>query len=277
MRQAIRRHTSLCLAAAALFAFAAPSVALAMTDAEIRGLFAEGEDLFRKANDLAAHDPEGAKDLYGKAVLRFERIVEEGGIHNGGLFYNIGNAYFRMGDLGRAILNYRMAQRYAPNDPNVQQNLLYARSRRADRIEERQQTKVLKTVLFWHYDLSGQTRSVLFLLCYLGFWIGAIGKRIRGGWIPPWLLVGLGVLASVFFTSLCAEAWASAHEAGGVVLSQEVTARKGDSESYEPSFKEPLHAGAEFEAIENRGNWIHVELPDGRRCWLPTKDVGLCR
>ena len=87
--------------------------------------------------------------------------MREGGIENGKLYYNLGNVYFRMNDIGRAILNYRRAESYIPNDPNLHQNLSYARSRRLDEIEERQKTKVLRTLFFWHYDLSGWTRSLM--------------------------------------------------------------------------------------------------------------------
>ena len=52
-------------------------------------------------------DPEQAKALYLKAALRFERIAQEGNIQNGKLYYNMGNTYFRMGDIGRAIRDMR--------------------------------------------------------------------------------------------------------------------------------------------------------------------------
>ena len=54
-----------------------------------------------------------------------------------------------------------------------------------------------------------------------------------------------------------------------------VVARKGDGEGYQPSFTGPLHAGTEFALIEERGEWRHVELHDGRRCWLPEKSSEL--
>jgi len=47
--------------------------------------------------------------------------------------------------------------------------------------------------------------------------------------------------------------------------------------TYEASFKDPLHAGTEFVLVEQRNDWLHVELPDGRRCWLPAQAAGLVR
>ncbi len=63
----------------------------------------------------------------------------------------------------------------------------------------------------------------------------------------------------------------------GVILDAEVIARKGDSRSYEPRCKEPLHAGTEFVRLESRGGWSRVYLPDGSECWLPEDSVGMVR
>jgi hypothetical protein len=62
-----------------------------------------------------------------------------------------------------------------------------------------------------------------------------------------------------------------------VVVQGEVVARKGDSDAYEPSFREPLHAGTEFALLERRQDWHHVQLADGRRCWIPSASAELVR
>ena len=245
----------------------------ALSEAEIMDLYTQGKQVFREANDLAARDPDAARELYRKAALRFERIVREGGVENGRLYYNIGNAYFRMNDLGRAILNYRRAELYVPNDSNLQQNLRYARARRLDRVEEAQRTRVLKTLFFWHYDLSTRTRAILFAAFFLGLWALAAAHLFARRAFLRW---GIGTCAAVALSclgSLTAEAASRQLSREGVVVAPEVVARKGDSESFDPSFTEPLHAGTEFRLAEEREAWIHVELVDGRRCWLPAKAV----
>jgi len=60
-----------------------------------------------------------------------------------------------------------------------------------------------------------------------------------------------------------------------VVLEHEVVGRKGDSTTFEPTFKEPLHMGAEFKLVEERKGWLHIELADGRRCWIPESAAGI--
>ena len=246
-----------------------------LLDSEVQRLFEQGNKFFREANEKAASDPDQAKELYQKAVLRFERMVSVGGIQNGFLFYNIGNAYFRMKDIGRAILNYRRAEQYLPHDINLKQNLAYARARRQDRVEEQQRTQVLKTLFFWHYDLSRRARWTVFLVLFNLSWLVA-GLLLYVKRNPlRWGLLTSGVLALLFLVSVVFETVHRERERLGVVLTKEVKARKGDSVSYERSFENPLHAGTEFRLIEDRGEWYHVELMDGRRCWLPSREVGL--
>ena len=113
-------------------------------------LLAEGEELFHQASN--AEDLERAELLYRRALHRYELIARQG-VRNAGLYYNIGNAYFRLGDLGRAVLYYRRALLLNPADPNVRHNLVYARSKRADRITADQVSAALRILLFWHYRL----------------------------------------------------------------------------------------------------------------------------
>ncbi len=261
----------------AVLAGSAGPARAAMDKLEVSGLFKEGSDLFKKANELYAGAPEDARDLYRKAAMRFERVVKEGEVENGKLFYNIGNAYFRAGDLGRAILNYRKAEQFTPNDQNVRQNLEYARSQRKDALEGGDQTKALRTLLFWHYDFSFSQRFLLFAGAFAGLWIAAAVRLVARRPFLKWIIGIAAVLSVALGVSLLVESFAIRSERPGVVVVEEVTARKGDSESYEASFEEPLHAGAEFLVVEERSAWIHVELPDGRRCWLPTTAVAMVR
>jgi tetratricopeptide (TPR) repeat protein len=242
---------------------------------ELADLFSQGKDCFRRANELAAKDPLAARDLYRKAVIRFERIAREGGVWNGRLFYNIGNIYFRLGDIGHAILSYRRAAALIQDDPNLHQNLTTARARTIDKIEPKERTKVLKTLFFWHYDLSPRTRLTLFSVFFGAVWAALTIRLFKPKAAPRFGLLLAAVLAAALFGSLLVDTVAASRRPAGVVLDREIVARKGDAETYHPSFTAPLHAGAEFELIEDRGEWLHVELADGRRCWVPARAVGI--
>lgn len=246
-----------------------------LTESEITDLFSQGKELFREANETAASDNAVAIELYQKAALRFERIAREGGVDNGKLYYNIGNAYFRMKDIGRAILNYRRAELYAYNDTNLQQNLTYALQRRQDEIDVEAQRKVMQTLFFWHYDISARTRTLVFGAAFASTWVfAALFLFIRRPWIK-WCAGASAVLAVALLASLLVEAGTAGKTRSGVIIADSTVARKGDSNSYEQSFQDPLHAGTEFQLLEDRGNWLNISLADGRQCWLPAGDVEL--
>jgi tetratricopeptide (TPR) repeat protein len=246
----------------------------ALSEGDLRQLLEEANGLFRQANEVSVRDPAAGRELYQRAVLRFERLVREGGIRNGKLFYNTGNAYFRAGDIGRAILNYRRAERYSPRDTNLRQNLAYARLSRPDKFDERQKTRVLKTLLFWHYDLAPTTRSVLFAFAWAALWLGASVRRFWSR-LPRAVVIAAGCVAVLLLASLVVEAARASRRPAGVILAPEVIARKGDGASYQPAFSEPLHAGTEFVLRESRNGWHYIELPDGRLAWIPAEAAEL--
>jgi hypothetical protein len=136
---------------------------------------------------------------------------------------------------------------------------------------------VLRTVLFWHYDLSKPARSAVFAAAYLILWAGAALRLLVPRAFPRHILAVAALVAAAFIGSLAVEAISEHNRQEGVIVASEVVARKGDGESYQPSFKDPLHAGTEFVLVEDRQVWRHVELPDGSRCWVPSAAIEMVR
>src|SRR5439155_23225034 len=81
-----------------------------------------------------------ANALYGEerwaeAAAEYERVLAAGW-ESGNLHFTLGNAWFRAGDVGRAVLDYERARRLLPRDPDVQANLRYARELAGDTRED---------------------------------------------------------------------------------------------------------------------------------------------
>lgn len=253
------------------------SGAVDLDRADITDLYSQAKQYFREANSVSVRSGEEAGALYKKAAMRYEKLINEGGIRNGRIYYNLGNIYFRMNDIGRAILNYLRAEQYMPDDSNLRQNLMYARGKRIDKLEEKQETKVLKTLFFWHYDLSVKTRIIIFCTFFALIWVFAGLKIFFKRPFLFWCITASTFVSVMFCSSLAFEEYTLSKIRPGVIIKNETTARKGNSETYEPSFKEPVHAGTEFTLIEDRGDWYHVELADARTCWVRSDDVALVR
>ncbi len=226
-------------------------------------LLQQANTFFHQANESVNNEEK--KQLYEKALLRYETVSKE--IANGKLFYNIGNTYFLLDDIGRAITNYRRAEQFMPNNKQLQQNLGLALQKRQDNIPTKQQDKLMHTLFFWHYDLSEGMRTAIFAGVYSAFWLCTGLMLLTPLVIPRWLPASLLVLTMMFSTSLLADRFAPP-KTTGVIVAEKIMARQGDGLNYKPSFTASLHAGTEFTLLEERGKWLHVELMDGRRCWL---------
>ncbi len=235
---------------------------------QIESLLLSANDSFRRAN--AASDSDASAELYQKAILSYEKIINEGQIHNAKLYYNLANAYFLNDRLGKAILNYRRAEQLDSGDANIQKNLVFARSKRTDSFELQTKTRVLQTLFFWHYDFSLKTRFVLTcvffaavcLIVTLMVWRGKNTAALSAAVILAVLC--LCMLASALITEI-----ARSKTAYGVIIASDVVARQGDGLNYPPSFKQPLHEGTEFNLLEQRPGWLHIKLPDGSDAWIP--------
>jgi len=261
-----------------LFMNASPASAVNfLSETAKKELYSQGTDFFRQAVEISESDPVAARELYTKAVLRFQRLVEEGGVRNGKLFYNMGNIHFLLDDIGRAVLNYRRAELYTPNDPNLAKNLAYARSMRQDKIKIKDESKIVQTLFFFHYDIGTRTRLSLLGISYVLFWVFAGVKIFSKRPYTTWTLTISLLFSLLFGISLYVEHRQANTRLEGVILDHEVIARQGDAESYQPSYEDPLHAGTEFILLEERDSWWQVELPDGRTCWIPAKSSELVR
>ncbi len=241
---------------------------------QLFSLLNEANTAFQQAN--AANAPDTAKPLYDKATLLYEKVIDQGSVQNAKLYYNLANAYLLKDDVGRAILNYRRAAQLDGSDLNVQKNLTFARSQRIDKVEVGAQKRVLETLFFWHYDFSLGTKFLLACLSFGGFCLALTGAVWLGrGPLVTTGAVLAGVLLLCLLTSLLVETHRQANTHSGVITAAQVVARQGDGPNYPPSFKDALHAGTEFDLIEHRPGWLHIQLSDGTDTWIPDDTAGI--
>ncbi|MBN1435885.1 MAG: hypothetical protein JW936_02315 [Sedimentisphaerales bacterium] len=231
----------------------------------------EGAEYFAQANAVSLTDVHQANLLYGQAILRYRSLIDDYGMKNVYTYYNLGNAYLLQGDLGRAILNYRRAERCDAANVDLQNNLRLARARQLDGILPEGQGKVFKTLFFWHYDLSYGARLIVTAGCWVVFWLAGamavMGRKARRTAVL--LVVIAAVLGGCFGGSVGVDLWNATHHKEGVITAATVVARQGDGENYRASFTDPLHSGLEFEVREQRRDWLKIKLANGSTAWIP--------
>ncbi|MCB9746613.1 MAG: tetratricopeptide repeat protein [Alphaproteobacteria bacterium] len=221
---------------------------------------------------LAGPTPEDAVEAYlAGDHVRSEAVgreLLEGGSVNADVYYNLGNALYRQGELAEAILAWRRAELLAPRDGDVRANLERARRETRDRLDR----PPPEHVLFWRQSLSlsEQGWGAALLLGLVGGLI--LVRRARPGApvaIPAALAVIPGVLLAL---SAVVEARELRQQPGAVVLVQAVEVRSGGGSGV-VLFE--LHAGAEVELREVVGEQAQIALPDGRRGWMSLAALGV--
>lgn len=255
------------LATAIIACGAAAAPAEPLSPERQRQILADALRDYDAAAEVQAADLTRAQQLYRQSAAGFEALVASG-LRNAALEYNLGNAYFRAGDLGRAILHYRRALRFDPSDVRVQANLRYARQRVEPVISRSGRAQVAETLLFWHYHTSAQRRL------FVGCGLAGIGWALLLGWLR-WrrgVLAGAGtvavVLASIAVASVLYETRERESRPAAVVLERQIL-RLGRGESADPAMKSPLGPGVEVQVRQRRGEWLEVQLANDVTGWLP--------
>lgn len=218
----------------------------------------------------AAFDRATSADEFLKVAAIYRQLLDSG-IVSGAVLYNQGNAYMRAGQRGRAIAAYRQAQRYRPGDPFLNANLDYALLS-----DDRTGRKpILEYLLFWQnwigYPAKFRAAGLLAALTLLAA-VTALYVRRRPLGILTAALLGLTAVAGI---SAAYDWYRFDQTVHGVVVEPEVTARKGNSTSYQPAFTEALKEGTEFTLQSRRGDWLLVRIAGNQEGWLPERSAVL--
>jgi tetratricopeptide (TPR) repeat protein len=230
-------------------------------------LLNEALQKFEQAAALPRSSSDQALALYRQSAEAYESLIADG-VRNGKIYYNLGNAYYRLGDIGRAVLAYRRAREYEPRDAQLQANLRSARSQRANRIEEPARNRLVENLLFWHVNTSLAGRIRFAIAVFSSAWVLLIVNLF---W-PRRFLVGVSVacllLSVVAGVSSAVQIHNRRTHPAGVILAEDVIARTGNGQSYQPQFEEKLQPGVEFTLLERRGDWLRIRLPDDQQAWI---------
>lgn len=192
------------------------------------------------------------------------------GVENGVLSYNLGNAYFKQGDLGRAILWYERARLLLPRDGDVNANLDYARSFLVDDIP----MPSSGTLLRWLFAISDFLNLRELALLVSGLYAALVaagialiflrGDRLRKGLLA--LLIILGCLLLFYGSIFGHRIYARSHTTHAIILAMETDARSGPGEDYQKLFA--LHRGTNVEIGEMRQGWVLIKLVTGAGGWI---------
>ncbi len=210
------------------------------------------------------------EEKYADAAKEYEKILASG-VDSGNLYFNLGNAYFRSGDAGHAILNYERARRVMPRDPDLHANLGFAREGSDDSGD----LPIYARLLFPLAERMSGDKMLLFASAlYTLLMTSLILSRLvpTAQRIGSRVTVGVAVALAIVVTSTAYRLWAIDLPTYAVVV-----ARSEQTVRFEPSASGTTHyaakPGALLRVLAEREGWAQVARSDGERGWIESAAV----
>ena len=215
---------------------------------------AEGaDDFFARANT------EFAAGSFKAAIADYNAIVGSGE-WSANLFYDLGNAYFRDGDFGRAILNYDRALRLDRHHPEADANLRIAR--------DQTHSLELSPPALERY-LNFATANFFAVLGAIFFWLAVIFLILRPGRVL-WAVIGMFLAATCAFAAYRVEN-GTRGQSLAIVIAGNAEARVATADSARSVLALP--PGSEVLILQERGDWSYAALPNDQRGWIAANAV----
>ena len=222
------------------------------------------DSVFQKSNNLYK------SNKFEEAIAGYLSIVNQE-INNQVLYYNIGNAYFKINDLGYARLYYEKAKLYSPHNKDINHNIHILKNKLIDDIKVVPGFNIVRLVKKTTSLLSSsQWGVVIIILLYLNLLLfllflfsNSIEMKINSMRSLFFILPMLIVVSFFLFYSK------TKHQNEAILTSSNIYVKTAPSPSSDDYFI--IHEGIKFKIIDELDNWSRVLLSDGKDGWIKNK------
>jgi len=223
---------------------------------------------FEKGNKAyAAGDYQQAIDAYKK--------VEDAGQASAALYYNLGNANYKLNKIAPSVYNYERALQLKPNDVDIKNNLVFAQNMTIDAVTPLPQNTFTK----WYNNilnllsLDGWAMlAVILILVFMGSFIAyrfayaTVKKRLFFTTTSVALLFSLSALFFAFRSQMRMK-----NDRNAIVFSPSAEVRAEPRQSSDEAFV--LHEGTKVLILSENEKWQEIRLVDGKEGWIPKTDI----
>lgn len=228
-------------------------------------------------NDLQvkAEKAYSSKD-YKQVISLYESILKEGSTSYK-LHYNLGNAYYKNNELGKAIYNYELANKLQPNNKDVKTNLKIANEKTIDKIESKENffiiaiksglVNALSTTGWAWFSIFSLIGSLVFAFV---FFISnqLLFKRLG------FFLSGISLVVFIASMVLGFSALEDKKEVNFAIITYRES-KIHEEPNVTSKTKFSLHEGTKVSVLETNPEWTNIKLENGNEGWVKTTEVGL--
>ena len=222
-----------------------------------------GNDVFQQAND--AYN----QKKYEEAIDLYEQLITQG-YNEATVCYNLGNAYFKNGQLSKSILWYERALRLAPDNEDIKHNIAFVNQQTIDNMEIQSET----FIKVWFYairDLFPVTVwSILSILFVVACCLCIILMIVLS--LPRWRMTLFVLVCVSFVFAVLSIVFANLQKNNmirkdeAIIMDKIVTVKSTPDVSGTNLFT--VHEGIKVQITDKAGNWIEIRFPDGNKGWI---------
>ena len=211
---------------------------------------------------------------YKEAAALYQQMVDSG-YQSAVIYYNMGNAYYKLDDIPSALLYYEKAHKLAPADDDINFNIRFANLKTTDKIDEAPQFFLANWWQAFILSFSVSTLSVLsILLVLLGsgilivyFFTTSVAIK-KSSFYSSVTLFLLGAIL-IFMAVMQVDYFSSHRQA--IVFSSAATVKSGPVDKSNTLFV--IHDGTKVNVLDNSNGWIKIRLANGNEGWINGTDV----
>ena len=215
---------------------------------------------------------------YAEAIDKYESILDSE-VHSAALYFNLGNANYKLNNIAPSIYYYEKALQLSPNDKEIESNLAFAKNMTIDAIDKVPQvgfSRLINNVVnTFNTDVWAKIAVVgviIFVLLFLLYHFAYATTRKRIAFVTS--IVSLFVACFSLVMAFQKESL-DAKDNPAIVFAQESRVKSEANKTSEELFR--LHEGTKVQVLETYEDWIKIQLSDNSTGWIPSKDIKLLK
>ncbi|MDT3697238.1 MAG: tetratricopeptide repeat protein [Ignavibacterium sp.] len=213
---------------------------------------------------------------YQLAVDEYNKLIDDG--YTGvSLFYNLGNSYYRLGQVGYAILYYEKALTISPNDEDVLHNLELVKQHLKDKVDTLPPFFIfnLWEGLLAFFSVTGWTFLVyiFFILFLITIVLYFFSKSISQQRAAVFSAIGIFIVLFLTILLLAVKMNKEFNIKYGIVVNKSVLVKSAPDQTSNDEFQ--VHEGLKVKVEDNVDDWLKIRLEDGKIGWVSKQSVGI--
>lgn len=237
-------------------------ISLSIAKADINLVMQKGNELYKN-------------NQFQLAIDEYNKLIKQG-YEGTSVYYNLGNAHYRLGKIGYAILYYEKALKFSPSDEDIKHNLTLARLGMKDKVDTLPPFFIfnLWEGLLASFSVTGWTIIayivfILLLLCILAYFFSRSAAQQRVSFFSG---AGFLILLLLTIVLLTVKMNKEFNVKDGIIVEASVSVKSSPDNSSKDEFI--IHEGLKVRLEDKVDNWVKIRLDDGKIGWIYENYVG---